>query len=506
MASARDPNRHLSVAHLKDNLLGLSLRGGAVTAIAQFVKLAAQIVAVALLARLLPPTAFGLIAMVAALFALLELFKDLGLTAATIQRPEISHREVSTLFWINVAVGVVIFGALYFLAPLVARFYGQPGLTDIARVLGAGFLISGCTAQHIAILRRQMRFGTVASAEVGAELLGLAVAVGAALEGAGYWALVAQRLTAIAAMCVAAWALSPWRPGRPAFAAGTGALIGFGGNFTAFNVVNLLARSLDQVLIGWYWGAVTLGLYERAYKLLTAPINNINAPLYAVVLPTLSRLTDEPDRYRRTYLKTLEKLSMVTMPGAALVIATADWVVALVFGPGWHDAAPILAFLGVAALFQPAANTTGWLFLSQNRTAEMLRWGLIGSLLTVIAVVAGLPFGAVGVAASYAISGLCLRLPILFWSVGRRGPVATRELYRAVLPSALAAVVVFAAVGGLRRLPALHQVDPALGLAGAAAAAGVLALACFLIVPASRRALGEFRRLPALMLSQGARA
>jgi PST family polysaccharide transporter len=506
MAPPRDPNDHLRVDHLKSDLAGRSLRGGAVTAVAQFVKLAAQIGAVALLARMLPPTAFGLIAMVAALFALLELFKDLGLTAATIQRPEISHREVSTLFWINVGFGLAIFCLLYAAAPLVARFYHQPELTDVTRVLGAGFLVSGFTAQHVAILRRQMRFGVVSCAEVGAELLGLAVAVVSAIYGAGYWALVAQRLTAVGAMFVAAWILSPWRPGRPARSAGIGALIGFGGNFTAFNVVNLVARSLDQVLIGWYWGAVTLGLYERAYKLLMAPINNINVPLAAVVLPTLSRLADEPERYRRGYLMTLEKLCMLTMPGAALLVATSDWIVALVFGPGWHDAAPILAFLGVAALFQPAANTTGWLFLSQNRTRELLRWGLIGAAITVVAVVGGLPFGATGVAASFAISGLCLRMPILFWSVGRRGPVSTLDLYRAVLPSALAALVVLAAVGGLRRLPALAELDPALGLAGAVALTAALTLVCFLVVPASRRALRELRRLPGLMLGTGARA
>lgn len=337
-------------------------------------------------------------------------------------------------------------------------------------------------------------------------MVGLAVAVGAALAGAGYWALVAQRLTAVVVLFVAAWLLSPWRPGRPARAAGVGALIGFGGNFTAFNVVNLVARSLDQVLIGWYWGAVTLGLYERAYKLLMAPINNINAPLYAVVMPTLSRLADEPDRYRRAYLATLEKLAMITMPGAALLVATSDWVVALVFGPGWHDATPILAFLGVAALFQPAAHTVGWLFLTQNRTRELMRWGLIGALITVGAVVAGLPLGATGVAACYALSGLCLRLPIVFWLVGRRGPVSTRDLYRAILPSALAAAVVLIVVAALRRVPPLDALDPALGLAGAALLTAGLTLVCFLAVPTSRRALRELRRLPLLMLGQGARA
>lgn len=168
MAPSRDPDRHLRVDHLKADLTGRSLRGGAVMAIAQGVKLVAQISAVALLARLLPPNAFGLVAMVAALFALLELFKDLGLTAATIQRPEISHAEVSTLFWINVAFGAAIFVILYGAAPLVADFYSRPELIDVTRVLGAGFLLSGCTAQHVAILRRQMRFAAVSTAEVGA--------------------------------------------------------------------------------------------------------------------------------------------------------------------------------------------------------------------------------------------------------------------------------------------------------------------------------------------------
>jgi polysaccharide transporter, PST family len=493
--SDNDRDRALRVDHLHADLVGRSVRGGAIVFGAQAVKVAVQFGTVILLSRLLEPRAFGLLAMVAALTEILDQLKDFGLSTATIQRPDITHRQVTALFWINVAIGAVLALGLVALAPWIAVFYGQPELGPIACWLGLGFLLSGMTTQHWALLRRQMRFGATASIDVGAEVTAMAVAVVAALYGAGYWALVVQRLTYVGLVLVGSWSLAGWWPGLPRRCAGLGKLIGFGSSVTGNNIVALIARNLDQVLIGWFWGPHALGFYERAYKLLMVPINNVTAPIYSVGLPMLSRLRSEPERYRRAYLDLAEKLAMASMPAAALVLACADWIVAVLLGPQWHDAAPILRWLALAAVPLPVSYATGLLFVSQERGRDLLTVGTIGATLSATAIVIGLPFGPEGVAACFALSATFLRAPMGFWLAGRKGPVRTSDLYRTILPSIVAAVAVLGLIVALRRTPFLLAAEPLIGLLTVVPVGVVAALACFAILPRSRRAILSLRRL-----------
>lgn len=490
----------LSVGHLRSGLAARSLRGGVVTMAAQGAKTVLQFGSVAVLARLLEPEAFGLVAMVAVVMMFLEQFKDLGLSTATVQREEITHGQVSGLFWLNAGLGVVAAAVACALAPAIAAFYGRAELVPIVLWLSAGFVVSGLGTQHVALLRRQMRFGTLAWVQLGAEFAGLGAAVVAALSGAGYWSLVIQRLAWAAALTAGAWATAGWRPGLPRRHQGLRALVGFGGNITGANMINFATRNLDLVLIGWWWGSAALGLYERSSKLLMTPLNNLNTPLFAVAMPTLSRLSGEPGAYRRAYLKLLEKLVMITTPFAAILVIEPDAVVRLLLGPGWSEAAPIVGWLGVAALYQPATYTCSWLFMSQDRTRDMLRWGLIGSTLTAASIVAAVPFGPVAVAASYSLSGLLLRVPALFWMVGRRGPVSSLDLYRALLPSAAIGGAIILVVGQSHRVAALATLSAPASLAVAMLAAAAIAMACFAAIPRSRRALMEIARLPAMML------
>lgn len=145
---------------------------------------------------------------------------------------------------------------------------------------------------------------------------------------------------------------------------------------------------------------------------------------------------------------------MLTMPMVALLIMTSDWVILLVLGSKWTGAAPIFTLLGIVGLVQPVSNATGWLFVAQDRTHEKLRWGVIGGIMIVGSFVAGLPWGAEGVAASYSLSGLFLRTPFLFWYVGRRGPVTTRDLYEILLLPGIAATGVFGSLWAFREVVA----------------------------------------------------
>ena len=192
---------------------------------AQALKFVAQFGAVIVLVRLLPPAAFGLIAMTAALYAVLDPLRDFGLSAATIQKPHLTHAEISTLFWFNVGTGAFLAAALFLAAPWIAAFYGEPDLIAVTRWISLGFLLNGLASQHAALLRRQMRFTSVAALETGAELISFAVAIGLALAGAGFWALVAQRLVGPVLITPGVWVLCRWRPSRPAFAPGAASLL-----------------------------------------------------------------------------------------------------------------------------------------------------------------------------------------------------------------------------------------------------------------------------------------
>ena len=489
-------NHHeLRTDHLLTNIGQRSLRGGAIMFSAQAFKVLAQFGAVVVLVRLLPPAAFGLIAMTAALFAVLDPLRDFGLSAATIQKPDLTHAQISTLFWVNVGAGVFLAAALFLAAPLIAAFYHQPELTTITRWIAPGFVINGLCSQHWALLRRQMRFTAVATLETTAEILSFAVAIGLALAGAGYWALVAQRLVSPGLITSGCWILSRWRPSRPAFAPGTGSLLRFGGSLAGTSLMALFSRSVDQMAIGWFWGPGILGLYDRATKLLISPLNNVMMPLYSIAMPTLSRLTLDEQRYRRAFGEILEKLAMITMPAAAGIMATAYWTTGLLFGPKWIAAAPLVAWFAVIAAYQPVMDACALLFMTQMRPAQLVRAGAIDATLRMLAIACALPFGATTVAATLALSGLTIRAPIMFWLAAQRGPVSLPDIYGALLPSVLAAGGVGGAIYALRIFVLPHDIAAEPGLL-AAVPTGILAAALvFCLVPRSRHALIRVFRL-----------
>ncbi|TIW70360.1 MAG: lipopolysaccharide biosynthesis protein, partial [Mesorhizobium sp.] len=170
-----------------------------------------------------------------------------------------------------------------------------------------------------------------------------------------------------------------------------------------------------------------LGYYDRAYKLLLFPLQNITQPLTRVMVPLLSRIHEDKARFRDLYVRTNWMLAAVTMPGIAALTLTSEQVVALLFGPRWTAVAPIFAWLGIASLMQSVSSTTGWIFICQGKTKTMFHWGIYSSLTTVASFIVGLHWGAVGVAAAYAISGYVLRVPVLAVLVHRVGPVTAGD-------------------------------------------------------------------------------
>jgi len=400
MATTEIVSDPLSTEHLYADLKGRSVRGGFWTLGSQGTQFLIQSISTVVLARLLAPVDFGIVAMVTAVTGLGQAFADFGLSEATIQRKEITHKQVSTLFWINVAIGLGLTIITLALAPVLSWFYKEPRLKDITFLFSLTFLICGLRVQHDALLKRQMRFRSLAMRDVASYAVAVPVGIAMAYHGAGYWALVALPLTLNGTQLALSWLMVRWIPGLPQRDAEVGSMIAFGGNVAASYLIANVTYSADNVLVGWYWGAGPLGLYSRAYNLLMLPVRQLNGPASSVAIPALSRVQGEPERLARYYLRTVNLIMWVGAPTFGFLFVAANPVILVVLGRQWLEAAPIFQILAISSLAQMLINSTNWLFIGRGQSRRLLRFLIITSPIIVGSYALGLPFGVKGVALS----------------------------------------------------------------------------------------------------------
>ena len=402
-SQAKDRN-YFNTDHLKTDLKQRSVRGGIVTIAAQASKFSLKFGSTIVLARLLVPEDYGLIGMAAVIIGFVEYFKDLGLSTATIQRREINHQQISTLFWINLGVSCLVTLIVIFIAPAVAAFYKEPRLEGITLALAINFIFGGLTVQHQALLKRQMQFTSLAKIEIVSMFAGVLTAVISAYYGLNYWSLVLMLMATAFTNMLGVWIACKWRPGLPSRDSQISSMLAYGGNLTGFGVVNYFSRNLDNVLIGYRWGSQELGLYAQAYKLVLLPIQQINNPVTSVALPTLSSLQSEPAQYCRYYYKAMLSISALGLPLIGFLFASADKVILLVLGKQWLATVPIFKLLMPAAFNATIGVGLGWAYQSLGDVGRQLRWGIGSSIANAILFFIGVQWGAIGVAAIYGLS------------------------------------------------------------------------------------------------------
>lgn len=423
--------RLFETAHVVTDLKRLVLQGGLMKLLSQATKFGMRVAGLVVMARLVTPDDYGVFAMVATLTVLLTLIKDAGLSAATVQSKTITHEDISTLFWINVAVGTALACVTAALAPVLARFYGDPRIAAPVAAMGFSFFFSSFATQHTALLQRQMRFKTLESIGVAAQLAGAAVMLVSAYFGAGYWSLVFNVLALQAANTILTLAASGWRPSGPSRAGGYGAMLRFGRDLSGFRIVNYFQRNLDNILIGRYCSASELGLYAKAYGLLRLPIMQIQEPIASLVVPALSRLQDDPKRYRGYFLKATQAVVFVGMPLVAFTALGARDILLLLLGERWLGSVPIFQAMIPAAFVGTMDMITRWVFLSCGRTDLMLRMGTLSFLIVAVAFICGLPAGPVGVATAYSVAYCLVSIPSMAFAL-KHSPVTLGDVFAAV--------------------------------------------------------------------------
>ena len=470
-----------SVTPPKSALGNRAARGASIVMVGQISRIVIQIGSVAVLARLLDPVDYGLIAIVLTVVGVGEILRDFGLSAGAIQAATLDRRQRDKLLWLNTAIGAGLAVVGFLVAPLVAKIFGQPELAGITRVLAFTFLVSGVIAQYRADLNRRMRFRSLVVTDVAAQLIGVAIAIALALAGTAYWALVAQQLGQAVATLVILVLYARWLPGRPRRGVNVKSIVKFGHGMMASQLVGYLNSSVDTYTIALTMGPDQLGVYNRGFQLLMRPLNQLRAPSTTVALPVLSRLNNDPERAGRYIVSGQLAMGYPLVGMLAFAAGAAVPLVDLFLGSGWGDVAPVFALLAIAGAFQTLSYVGNWVYLARALTGQLFWYSLVSLTIKIVCVVVGSRWGIVGVAAGYAIAP-AIAWPISLWWLSRLTPLPVRDLtfgaLRITASATVAGLSCLLVVSLLSALPLLVEI-----LAGALTVALVYLLAAVVFRP-----------------------
>lgn len=425
----------------------LAIRGAAVTIFCQGMALAIQIIATVVLARLLTPADFGVVAMVTTFSLLVVNFGGNGFTEAVLKWEEIDHALASNLFWINLAAGVFLTVGFASAGSLLAWFYGDARVAIITIGVSSTIFITSTSVLHLALLKRAMRFTAVSVNDIIARIASVAVSIIFAWARWGYWALVAGIVALSLSTSVGAWVLCRWAPCFPRKVDKTTTVVRFAIHVYGQFCVNYFARNTDNLLVGWRFSAQALGFYKKAYDLFALSASQLVSPLTSVAVSALSRLSQNSSQYRRYLLSSLGVIAFVGMGvGADLTLVGRD-VIRLLLGPGWEESGRIFTFFGPGIGIMLLYGTHGWIHLSIGRADRWFRWGIIEFAVTFLLFLVGLPWGPAGIALGWTASFWILTIPA-FWYAGKPiqlkvGPVIA-EVWKFLLASLVAGFVVAA--------------------------------------------------------------
>lgn len=405
-----------------------SLRSGAVVLATESARAVLVVGYLAVIARLLTPADFGVIAMSTAVLWVIAPLATMGLGQAAVQTAELDGGKLNAVFWWSLFFGICLTTVAFLCASWVGRLYGLEEVADVTRVLTLVFLINGLGAVPFAVLQRELRFGVLSGLEVVALLFSAVVAIVAAMRGLGYWALVLHELALHSAMIGGAWLFCGWRPGAPTAAGPVRPLLDYGRPLTAFRLLQSLRVQFDRFLVGRTASPSALGAYASASNLLLRIMHRIMGPVSRVAVSSLSRFQDQVEEFREHYRLSVLWTMTLSLPVVVFVALESEVVVLGLLGPQWTEAIPIfeiLAIGAVAVLLRPATN---WVLQAIGRTDRQLRWGLIEVVAYLVAFLLAARWGVLGIATANVVVAYLTLLPRAVYSF-RHSPVGVGDLW-----------------------------------------------------------------------------
>jgi O-antigen/teichoic acid export membrane protein len=333
---------------------------------------------VAILARLLEPADFGMMAIVAAVIAFAQIFSDMGVSNAIVHHQRVSQEELSSLYWLNVLAGAGMTLLLLFASPLIAWFYGAPSLQPLLMVVSISFLVVAIAQQLRVVAEKELRFAELARIELAAAIFGFVTAVAWALNWPSVFALVAGMIASNLLTTILSWRslANGWRPMRRLKLAEIRHFLGFGGYTMANNLVNTFNMQADIFIGGRFLSAPALGVYSLPRDLSLRVAGIINPIVTRVGLPVMAKAQHDQTFLKNVYLKTLRMTASVNFPIYLALAVFAPEVVALLFGPQWGDAVPLLRILALWGLLRSTGNPVGSLIFAVGRADLAFKWNL----------------------------------------------------------------------------------------------------------------------------------
>ncbi|MGF1519488.1 MAG: MOP flippase family protein [Nodosilinea sp.] len=448
------------------------------------------------LARLLGPADFGLVALANVFLAFMQIFLAEGFAKALIQRQQITQTHLDTVFWLNFGVSILLCGATLLGAPWIAGLFESPELAPVLRWFSVLFLITSFSTVQQAVLEREFEFRAMAIRSLIAICLSGLVGVGMALAGLGVWSLVGQQLTYELVAAIVLWRLSDWRPGLAVGLKPLRELWNFGAMTFGFNAITFVHTRADDLLIGYFLDATALGYYSLAYRILTIMTYLLVNTSNQVALPTFSRLQDDLEQFRRAYYRVVQLTSLVAFPTFVGVALLAEPLILVIFGDQWLPTVPVLQLLSLAGIIRSITFFKSSVLLALDKPHWRLAYGAFDMVLNVVAFAIAVRWGIVAVAFAYFMRAY-LVFPIGQWLVARLIHLPWLTYLRQFVAPVLSTVAMTAAILALQSLLGDSLPPLALIVVSTIAGAAVYSLSIVVFAPDLYQ---ELRRLARLAL------
>ncbi len=350
-----------------------------------------ELIKYVILARLLNPADFGLLAMAMVIISLGRIFADGGTSNAVIHYRNHTGRQLSTLYWINIGAGLLLFALVYVTAPLFASFYGEPEVGQLLRLGGLILPLYAAGALYEVMLRKELAFKYITISESFSSLAGLVTAVVLALSGFGAYSLIWAHLASagILSLLYIVNGIRSWSPSLCFHPSEVGPHVNFGLFQMGDRGLSVYATRIDQLIIGRFFGAEILGAYHLAYHLVLFPISRLSPLLNRVAFPVFSSRQDNDPVLRNGYLKLMRAMISLTAPLFLLAALSAPWLVPLLFGEGWELAAALIPLMAAIGLLRMAGNPSGNIVLAKGRARLLFLWNLGTAVFSTLVFLAG---------------------------------------------------------------------------------------------------------------------
>ena len=360
------------------------------TALAKYSGIIISLVVSGILARLLSPDDFGIVAIATVIITFFSIFTDVGLSPAIVQHKDLTEQELAGIFaftlWMGVAIALLFFGSSW----LIADYYHSPVLRTLCQLLSINLFFASANIVPNALFYKNKEFKFIAVRSFTIQVAAGVAAVVAALSGAGLYALIINPILSSILIFIISYRRYPQRPGLTSGIYAIRKIFGYSAYQFLFNVINYFSRNLDKLLIGKYMGMSPLGYYEKSYRLMMLPLQNITQVITPVMHPIFSDYQNDTERLASSYEKIVRFLAFIGFPLSILLFFTAKEITLIIFGNQWMASVPVFRILSLSVGIQIVLSSSGSMFQAAGDTRSLFACGLFSAVANVSGMLLGI--------------------------------------------------------------------------------------------------------------------